>query len=120
MVPFLSLTKSSGLFHNEIEKSFPTVHACPWLNFLYPIFSSDCSVAEREELFLKKLKQCSVIFDFSLDPVSDIKYKEVKRAALNELTEYVTHQRGTVSEPLFTDAIYTEAVSMVSWYCVCA
>ena len=74
---------------------------------------TDCSAAEREELFIKKLKQCSVIFDFSLDPVSDIKYKEVKRAALNELVDYITQQRGSVSDPLFTDAIYAEAVSMV-------
>jgi len=79
------------------------------------LLSPDCSATEREELFIKKLKQCAVIFDFSLDPVSDIKYKEVKRAALNELVEYVTQQRGTVSEPLFTHAIYTEAVNMVSW-----
>ncbi len=81
----------------------------------------DCSSSDREELFIKKLKQCSVIFDFSLDPVSDIKYKEVKRAALNELVDYVTQQRGTVSDPLFTDAVYSEAVNMVcyagEWLC---
>ena len=49
-----------------------------------------------------------------MDPLSDLKYKEVKRATLNELVEYVTQQRGSVADPIFTEAIYPEAVSMVS------
>ena len=86
-------------------------------NFL--IFA-DCSAADREELFIKKLKQCSVIFDFSLDPLSDLKFKEVKRAALNELVEYITQQRGSMAEPIFTDGIYPEAINMVCVHaCVC-
>ncbi len=76
--------------------------------------STDCSPSNREDLFIQKLKQCSVIFDFSMDPLSDLKYKEVKRATLNELVEYVTQQRGSVADPIFTEAIYPEAVSMVS------
>ena len=80
------------------------------------IIIADCSSSEREELFINKLKQCSVIFDFSLDPLSDLKYKEVKRAALNELVEYITQQRGSVSDPIFTEDIYPEAVNMV---CAC-
>lgn len=31
----------------------------------------------QEELYLKKLRQCMVIFDFSFDPLSDLKYKDV-------------------------------------------
>lgn len=85
-----------------------------WFRFeKYILSDSDCSPSAREELFIQKLKQCCVIFDYSMDPVSDLKYKEVKRAALNELVDYVTQQRGTVSEPLFTEAIYPEAVNMV-------
>ena len=49
------------------------------------------------------------LFDFIQDPLSDLKWKEIKRAALNELVEYVTQNRGVV-----TDAIYPEAVQMVS------
>lgn len=37
-----------------------------------------------------------------------MKYKEVKRAALNELVDYITHNRGIITEP-----IYPEAVQMV-------
>jgi serine/threonine-protein phosphatase 2A regulatory subunit B' len=48
-----------------------------------------------------------------MDPLSDLKYKEIKRAALSELVDYITQKRGTVAEPLFTEAIYPEAVNMV-------
>ncbi|XP_070576514.1 serine/threonine-protein phosphatase 2A 56 kDa regulatory subunit gamma isoform-like isoform X4 [Ptychodera flava] len=67
----------------------------------------DATPAEREELFIQKLRQCGVLFDFISDPLSDLKWKEVKRAALNEMVEYITHQRSVV-----TDAIYPEAVNM--------
>lgn len=32
---------------------------------------------EKEELFVKKIKQCQVLFDFVSDPLSDLKWKEV-------------------------------------------
>jgi len=51
------------------------------------------------------------VFDFASDQLSDLKYKEVKRAALNELIDYVTTNRGVI-----TDAIYPEAVRMVNDY----
>merc|ERR1719383_827577 len=65
--------------------------------------------AEREELFIKKIRQCSVLFDFVTDPLSDLKWKEVKRSALNEMVEYITTQRGVISE-----AVYPEIVFMFS------
>ncbi|CAI8007062.1 Serine/threonine-protein phosphatase 2A 56 kDa regulatory subunit delta isoform [Geodia barretti] len=68
----------------------------------------DASVANREELFVQKIRQCCVIFDFNLDPLSDLKYKEVKRAAITELVEFMTSQRGVI-----TELIYPEAVAMV-------
>lgn len=43
-----------------------------------------------------------------MDPLSDLKYKEVKRAGLNEMVEYITHNRDVV-----TECIYPEAVIMV-------
>ena len=69
----------------------------------------DATPSEREDLFTKKLQQCCVVFDFISDPLSDLKWKEVKRAALNELVDYVTHQKGVI-----TEVIYPEAVQMVS------
>ncbi|XP_025897496.1 serine/threonine-protein phosphatase 2A 56 kDa regulatory subunit delta isoform isoform X2 [Nothoprocta perdicaria] len=69
----------------------------------------DAPLHEREELFIQKLRQCCVLFDFISDPLSDLKFKEVKRAGLNEMVEYITHNRDVV-----TEAIYPEAVVMFS------
>uniref|UniRef100_A0A673N1E3 Serine/threonine protein phosphatase 2A regulatory subunit n=1 Tax=Sinocyclocheilus rhinocerous TaxID=307959 RepID=A0A673N1E3_9TELE len=69
----------------------------------------DAPPMDREELFVQKLRQCCVLFDFVTDPLSDLKYKEVKRAGLNEMVEYITHNRDVV-----TEAIYPEAVIMFS------
>ncbi|XP_045776940.1 serine/threonine-protein phosphatase 2A 56 kDa regulatory subunit gamma isoform-like isoform X4 [Maniola jurtina] len=67
----------------------------------------DAPAAEREQLFVQKLRQCCLLFDFADEPLSDLKWKEVKRAALLEMVEYVTSQRGVI-----TEAIYPEAVNM--------
>ena len=64
---------------------------------------------EREDLFIQKIRQCSVLFDFVTDPLSDLKWKEVKRAALHEMVEYVTTQRNVITEP-----VYPEVVAMFS------
>lgn len=69
---------------------------------------ADAPLIEREELFVQKLRQCCVLFDFVSDPLSDLKYKEVKRAGLNEMVEYITHNSDVV-----TECIYPEAVIMV-------
>uniref|UniRef100_A0A4W3JRJ1 Serine/threonine protein phosphatase 2A regulatory subunit n=1 Tax=Callorhinchus milii TaxID=7868 RepID=A0A4W3JRJ1_CALMI len=76
-----------------------------WLCFC-PV---DALTHEREDLFVQKLRQCCVLFDFVSDPLSDLKYKEVKRAGLNEMVEYITHNRDVV-----TEAIYPEGVNMFS------
>ncbi|XP_069465017.1 serine/threonine-protein phosphatase 2A 56 kDa regulatory subunit delta isoform isoform X4 [Ambystoma mexicanum] len=69
----------------------------------------DSPTLDREELFIQKLRQCCVLFDFVSDPLSDLKFKEVKRAGLNEMVEYITHNRDVV-----TESIYPEAVLMFS------
>ena len=73
------------------------------------IFVADTPPAEQQDLFIKKLQQCCAVFDF-MDPVSDLKSKEVKRACLNELVDYITATRGVLSEP-----VYPEVVRMVSF-----
>ena len=74
---------------------------------------SDATPAEREDLFIQKLRQCMVLFDFVQDPLSDLKWKEVKRAALNEMVEFVTQNRGVITDP-----IYPECIHMVSYVVV--
>ena len=58
--------------------------------------------AEQESLFIKKLRQCSVVFDF-MDPVADLKGKEIKRGTLNELVDYITAGRGVLTEAIYPE-----------------
>lgn len=66
---------------------------------------SDAPSTEQQELFLQKLHQCCVLFDF-IDSVTDLKSKEVKRATLNELVEYVSTSRGILVDSAYSDIIY--------------
>lgn len=63
---------------------------------------------EQEKLFILKLQQCSVMYDFS-DPASNIKGKELKKACLSELAQYIANERGVLTEP-----VYPEIVKMIS------
>lgn len=44
-----------------------------------------------------------------MDPVTDLKSKEIKRACLNELVDYITATRNVLTEP-----VYPEVVRMVT------
>uniref|UniRef100_A0A8C9WSG0 Serine/threonine protein phosphatase 2A regulatory subunit n=1 Tax=Scleropages formosus TaxID=113540 RepID=A0A8C9WSG0_SCLFO len=66
----------------------------------------------QEKLFIQKLRQCCVLFDFVSDPLSDLKWKEVKRAALSEMVEYITHSRNVVTEPIYPEVVHMFAVNM--------
>ncbi|KAG8123243.1 hypothetical protein E2320_018666 [Naja naja] len=68
----------------------------------------DATSNEQQVLFCQKLQQCCVLFDF-MDSVSDLRSKEIKRATLNELVEYVSTNRGVI-----TESAYTEIVKMIS------
>lgn len=43
-----------------------------------------------------------MLFDF-LDSVTDLKSKEIKRATLNELVDYVSTNRGVLVEPAYPE-----------------
>lgn len=43
-----------------------------------------------------------------MDPVTDLKGKEIKRNTLNELVEYITAGRGVL-----TESVYPEIIKMV-------
>ncbi|XWS34635.1 hypothetical protein CRYUN_Cryun21dG0054800 [Craigia yunnanensis] len=68
----------------------------------------DVPASEKQNLFIKKLNLCCVVFDFT-DPSKNLKEKEIKRQALLELVEYVTSANGK-----FSDAVLQEIVKMVS------
>lgn len=48
-----------------------------------------------------------------MDPVSDLKGKEIKRATLNELVDYIASARGVL-----TEAVYPKIIEMVSEWAV--
>lgn len=68
---------------------------------------TEVPATEQESLFIRKLRQCCIAFDF-MDPVSDLKGKEIKRATLNELVDYISAGRGVLTEP-----VYPEIIKMV-------
>lgn len=63
--------------------------------------------SDRQELFLRKIGQCAVVFDFN-DASSELKGKEIKRQTLSEILEYITNNRGVITEP-----VYPEVINMV-------
>ncbi|KAI1205920.1 protein phosphatase 2A regulatory B subunit [Annulohypoxylon truncatum] len=71
--------------HRELEK-LPGFH--------------EVSPNRRQELFMQKIDQCNVIFDFN-DASADMKSKEVKRLALHELLDYVANNRQVITEPMY-------------------
>lgn len=74
----------------------------------------EADAGEREDLFIKKIRQCCVLFDFT-EPLDDLKWKEVKRSALQEMVEYINNNNGII-----TEAVYPEAIQMVSGINDCA
>ncbi|CAL1544420.1 unnamed protein product [Lymnaea stagnalis] len=91
--------RSQGSSHYRANTA-PELQALPHLK--------DTPQNEQQELFIKKLQQCCVVFDF-MDPVTDLKSKEIKRAALNELVDYITATRNVLTEP-----VYPEVVRMIA------
>uniref|UniRef100_A0A8C1Q573 Serine/threonine protein phosphatase 2A regulatory subunit n=1 Tax=Cyprinus carpio TaxID=7962 RepID=A0A8C1Q573_CYPCA len=91
---------SSQFAANSSRPATPEISALPQLK--------DASSTEQHELFMQKLHQCCVMFDF-YDTVTDLKSKETKRATLSELVDYVSTNRGVLVEP-----VYPEITTMVS------
>lgn len=61
----------------------------------------------RPELFIQKIKQCNVIFDFS-DASSELREKEIKRQTLQEILDHISMTRGVLAEN-----VYPEIIQMV-------
>uniref|UniRef100_A0A2I3GXQ7 Serine/threonine-protein phosphatase 2A 56 kDa regulatory subunit n=1 Tax=Nomascus leucogenys TaxID=61853 RepID=A0A2I3GXQ7_NOMLE len=72
----------------------------------------DVPPAGQEKLFIQKLCQCCVFFDFVSDPLSDLKWKEVKRTAVSEMVEYITHNWNVITEPIYPEVVHMFAVNM--------
>lgn len=59
---------------------------------------------EQISLFIQKVDQCNVIFDFS-DPTHDIIGKEVKRVTLQELIQFIVSNRFNYTEVMYRHVI---------------
>jgi Protein phosphatase 2A regulatory B subunit (B56 family) len=68
---------------------------------------AEVAIHDRPELFIRKLHQCSVLFDFN-DASAELRGKQIKAQTLHEMLDYITTQRGVITEP-----IYPEVVAMV-------
>ncbi|CAN8312142.1 unnamed protein product [Cochlearia groenlandica] len=77
---------------------------------LLPSFK-DVPQAEKQNLFLRKLGLCCVVFDFS-DPTKNVKEKEIKRQTLLELVDYVASANGKFSENVIQEAVRMVSVNM--------
>jgi len=58
----------------------------------------------RQDLFMQKIDQCNIIFDFN-DASADPKSKEIKRMALHDLLDYVANNRQVITEPMYPRAV---------------
>lgn len=56
---------------------------------------------DRNDLFFKKIEQCTVMFDFN-DPSSDIIGKDIKQIALSELLDYFSTQNVTITQQMYS------------------
>ncbi|KAF9364971.1 Serine/threonine-protein phosphatase 2A 56 kDa regulatory subunit delta isoform [Mortierella sp. NVP85] len=66
---------------------------------------------ERQDLFLRKIGQCSVVFDFN-DASSELKGKEIKRQTLTEILDYITNNRGVITEPVYPEVVNMFATNL--------
>ncbi|KAF8090652.1 hypothetical protein N665_0470s0017 [Sinapis alba] len=76
----------------------------------------DVSISEKQELFLKKLRLCCVVFDFVSEPQGNFKEKEIKRQTLLEVVDYVI---SSGNNGKFPEQVIQEATKMVSTNLFC-
>jgi serine/threonine-protein phosphatase 2A regulatory subunit B' len=74
------------------------------MNLPIKLLILDVPPNKRQELFIIKLQQCQILFDFN-DPSSDLRNKEIKRQELQEMLEYVATSRGAISDLIYPDVI---------------
>uniref|UniRef100_F6UTA2 Uncharacterized protein n=3 Tax=Ciona intestinalis TaxID=7719 RepID=F6UTA2_CIOIN len=115
-MPGLSLEKDQAFHRKSVHKLQAQRRSQSSSNFnkdgkkeLTPLpLIKDAVPPEQMDLFMKKLDQCSVIFNF-METIEDIQGKEIKRASLNEVVDYISSAQGSLSEP-----VYAPIINMIS------
>ncbi|XP_027726762.1 serine/threonine-protein phosphatase 2A 56 kDa regulatory subunit alpha isoform [Vombatus ursinus] len=95
--------RAQGSSQFRCQSNLPELQPLPQLK--------DASSNEQQDLFCQKLEQCCILFDF-MDSVADLKSKEIKRATLNELIEYVSTNRGVLVESAYSDIVKMISVNI--------
>lgn len=67
--------------------------------------------SEKSQLFVKKLRQASIVFDFT-DASTELAGKQIKAHALQEMLEYITTQRGAITEPIYPEMVNMFAANL--------
>lgn len=73
-----------------------------------PALKWDCPAFKQEELFLRKLQQCCVVYDFKYSEL-DAYEKEVKLESLNNMLNYIVKARN-----ILTERVHDAILHMVS------
>ncbi|XP_040207412.1 serine/threonine-protein phosphatase 2A 56 kDa regulatory subunit alpha isoform isoform X3 [Rana temporaria] len=97
-----SVRKAQRLKRSQGSSQFRGQGALVELSPLPALKDATCN--DQQDLFSQKLQQCCMLFDF-IDSISDLKSKEIKRATLNELVEYVSTNRGVIVESAYPDIV---------------
>lgn len=65
----------------------------------------------RPDLFIQKIKQCTVVFDFS-DASAELREKEIKRQTLQEILEHISMNRGVLTENVYPEIVQMFAINL--------
>ncbi|KAK4520029.1 uncharacterized protein ATC70_008157 [Mucor velutinosus] len=65
----------------------------------------------RPDLFIQKIKQCTVVFDFS-DASAELREKEIKRQTLQEILDHISMNRGVLTENVYPEIINMFGVNL--------
>ncbi|XP_031488220.1 serine/threonine protein phosphatase 2A 57 kDa regulatory subunit B' beta isoform-like [Nymphaea colorata] len=77
---------------------------------LLPLFR-EVPVSDRQNLFMRKLQICSIIFDFS-DTFKFVREKETKRQTLLEFVDFIQSGSGKMTEPMQEELIRMISVNI--------
>ncbi|KAD3641134.1 hypothetical protein E3N88_30358 [Mikania micrantha] len=105
-----SLTVQNHTNNKLLQSQNPKLNGNSTISNAYEALPSlkDAPSSEKQNLFIRKLTLCSVVFDFT-DPTKNLKEKEIKQQTLGELVDYVSSANGK-----FQETVMQEIVKMVS------
>lgn len=97
--PNLASISSSSSSGPVVKRASAAVFPSSVIAGIEPLLAfKDVPSAEKMNLFISKLSLCSVVFDFT-DPARNVQEKELKRATLFELLDFLSQNPPKFTEP---------------------